>query len=99
MLRHVVLWKLTAEDAATRLADSATIARELQALVPLVPQIQALTVATDATGWDGNWDVVLTVDCADEDALRGYVEHPEHRRAAAIVRQLVSARAVVDYPV
>jgi hypothetical protein len=99
MLRHVVLWKLSAEDEPTRLADSSTISRELQGLVSLVPEIQALTVATDATGIDGNWDVVLTVDCTDEEGLRGYIAHPEHQRAAAVVRRLVSARAVVDYPV
>lgn len=99
MIRHVVLWKLAASDVGTKAADSSTIAAELQGLVSLIPEITSLSVATNAVDVEGNWDVCLVADYADEAALRTYIEHPEHQRAAAIVRGLVSEKAAVDFVV
>lgn len=97
MIRHVVLWKLRAEDVATKARDASIIATELQGLVSLIPAIQSLSVATNAADVQGNWDVCLIGDYADEAALHTYIDHPEHQRAAAIVRGLVTEKAAVDF--
>ncbi len=96
MLRHIVMWKLAAEDVAEKARDSSLIASSLEALVSDIPEIASLSVSTDSTGIQGNWDVCLVGDFADEQALRAYIDHPEHQRAAAIVRALVSQKAAVD---
>lgn len=97
MLRHIVTWKLRADDVPARLEASSTIASELQGLVSLIPEITSLTVATNSTSVPGNWDVVLVADYADEAALQAYIDHPEHQRVVAIVRELVKERAAVDF--
>lgn len=97
MLRHIVAWKLAAEDVPTKLEQSSAIAAQLQGLVPVIPQILSLTVGSNSTSIPGNWDLVLVADYEDEAALQIYIDHPEHQRVAAFVRSLVSARAAVDF--
>ena len=97
MLRHVITWKLAAEDTAGKLAASTTIAAELQGLVSLIPEIRSLTVASNAASVEGNWDLVLIADYDDEAALKAYIVHPEHQRVVGIIRPLVAQRAAVDF--
>ncbi|MBC7723804.1 MAG: Dabb family protein [Burkholderiaceae bacterium] len=99
MLRHIITWKLAADDVATRLEDSATISAALQGLVPLIPEIHSLTVSTNVVDLETNWDLVLVADYADEAALRTYIAHPEHQRVVGIIRPLVAQRAAVDFAV
>ncbi len=96
MLRHIITWKLAAEDTAAKLEHAATIAAALQGLVPLIPEIRSLTVASNVVSLDTNWDLVLVADYSDEAALRTYIDHPEHQRVAGIIRPLVAQRAAVD---
>lgn len=97
MLRHIITWKLTAENATEKLENSATIAAALQGLVPLIPEIRSLTVASNVVSLDTNWDLVLVADYDDEQALRAYIDHPEHQRVVGIIRPLVAQRAAVDF--
>lgn len=97
MLRHVISWKLGAEDDAAKAEDAATIATALEGLVPLIPEILTLTVGANAASIDGNWDLTLIADYDDEDALRVYIDHPEHQRVVGIIRPLVVERSAVDF--
>ena len=45
MIRHIVLWKLRAEDAATRAEQAETVSAKLMALKGVVPEILDITVA------------------------------------------------------
>lgn len=99
MLRHIVSWKLAAEDGDTKNRDIATISVALAELVPLIPEILSLSVSANSTSVLGNWDVILVADYADEAALMRYIDHPEHQRVVAIVGPLVAARAVVDFEI
>lgn len=96
-IRHIVMWTLAAEDAATKAAHSAEIAERLTALVGVVEEIQSLTVSTNVAYPEQNSDVVLVADYADLDALDRYQKHPAHQEAAAFVRSVVSARASIDF--
>jgi hypothetical protein len=97
MLRHVVAWKLAAEDQATKLEHSAEIAARLNALVPIIPQIRTLTVGPNAVDIAGNWDVVLVADYDDADGLRAYIDDADHQKAASYIRSVVAERASVDF--
>jgi quinol monooxygenase YgiN len=99
MLRHVVSFKLTAEDRETKAAQAAEISRRLDALVPLIPQVRQLNLGVDTGETAGNWDIVLVADYDDADALDAYQTHPEHQKVAAFIRSLASARSCVDYAV
>jgi quinol monooxygenase YgiN len=97
MLRHIITWKLAAVTSAEKLENSAAIAAALQGLVPLIPEIRSLTVASNVVSLDANWDLVLVADYDDEAALRTYIDHPEHQRVVGIIRPLVAQRAAVDF--
>ncbi|WP_291050281.1 Dabb family protein [Herbiconiux sp.] len=97
MIRHVVAWKVTAEDAEQKAADVATIVRLLSALPAVIPSISTLTVGGNMAYFDANWDVVLVADYETLADLDAYQTHPEHLAAGPQIKALVSARASVDF--
>lgn len=96
-LRHVVSWKLATTDPAERAAQGAEIQRLLGAVRGAVPGLLALEVGLNAAGPEGNWDVVLISDFADEAALEAYQVHPLHVAAGTFIRSVVAARSAVDF--
>ena len=98
MIRHIVSWKLKAEDEAGKAAATAEITRQLTGLVPLIPEILSLTVGANMNP-EANFDVALVADYESLEALAVYQAHPAHLEAGAVIRELVSDRAAVDYQV
>lgn len=96
MIRHIVLWKLGAEDAATRAEHAETVSAVLMALKGVVPEILDITVAPNAAYAGQNWDVALIADFEDLAALERYVVNPSHEEAAKYVRSVASDRVAVD---
>lgn len=98
-IRHVVTWKLAAEDATERAAHAAEVARRLNGLAGAVPQILSISAGANVAYPDANWDVTLIADFASIDALEQYQVHPAHEEVAAFIRSVVSTRAAVDFEV
>ena len=98
-IRHIVLWKLAAEDADTRALHAEQIAERLLALRAVIDDISHLEVGPNVAYPATNWDVALVAEFADVDALERYQVHPAHQEVAAFVRSVVAERAAVDYPV
>ncbi|NQX13131.1 Dabb family protein [Microbacteriaceae bacterium VKM Ac-2855] len=98
-IRHVVAWKLNAIDPTQRAEHADQISTALKSLLPVIPEIESMTVGRNTLFPKDNFDVVLIADYADADALNTYVEHPEHRRVAGFIRPLVRERACVDFAV
>jgi hypothetical protein len=96
VIRHIVLWKLIAEDAGGKAESVAAIAGALEPLASVIPGITDLKVSANAAFLDTNWDVALVGDYESVEALEAYQVHPDHVAAAAVVRAHVSARACVD---
>ncbi|MEO7348752.1 MAG: Dabb family protein [Terrimesophilobacter sp.] len=96
-LRHVVVMKMGAASARERTESAATLAAALEALPPHIAQILALTVGLNMIENPGNWDLALTVDVADEEALEVYRHHPEHLKVAKLIQETVGERCAVDY--
>ena len=97
-IRHIVMWTLAAEDAATKASHTAEISSRLGALVGVIEEIQTLTVSANVAYPEQNSDVVLVADYADLDALERYQKHPAHVEAAGHIRALVASRASIDVP-
>lgn len=98
MIRHVVSWKLAAEDAATREADAAAIAGALASLPSVIPEILELHVGRNVAPYEDNFDLVLIADYESLEALEAYQVHPEHKRVAVeVIRPRVAARSNVDF--
>lgn len=96
MIRHIVMWKLKAEDAEGKAASVAVIKSELEGLVPLIDELISLEVKPNMAYFESNWDVVLVADYNSVADLDAYQVHPEHVRAVVIVREHVTEKAVVD---
>lgn len=98
-IRHVVTWKLASEDATERAAHAAEVARRLNGLSGVVPQILSISTGANVAYPDANWDVTLIADFASIAALEEYQVHPAHEEVAAFIRSVVSTRAAVDFEV
>lgn len=98
-VRHVVIWKLAAEDLAQKAQDAAGIVERMSALDGVVPMIRSLSVGVDVVSGGAYGDVALIADFDDTEALEAYQVHPAHREATHYVRELVSSRHAVDFEV
>jgi hypothetical protein len=97
MIRHVISWKLTAEDAAARELASGEIVAALESLPAVIPEIVSLTVGRNIAYPESNWDLVLIADFANLVDVETYRVHPEHEKVVTIIRERVSARSAVDF--
>jgi hypothetical protein len=97
MIRHIVEFRLSADDQEQRAVDARGIHDRLTALVEIVPTVRTVTVAADLGLIEGHWDVVLVSEHDSTDDLEAYQAHPAHRDAVAWVSTVVSDRATVDY--
>lgn len=97
MIRHIVMWKLKAEDAEGKAAAVAAIAEVLEPLANIIDGTISLKVSANTAYLDSNWDAVLEGEYESLEALDAYQVHPEHQAAAAIVRSHAAQRAAVDY--
>lgn len=98
-IRHVVTWKLAAEDVAERGAQAAEVARRLNALDGVVPQLLSISAGANVAYPEANWDVTLVADFASIAAIEEYQVHPAHAEAAAYIRTVVASRVAVDFEV
>ena len=99
MIRHIVSWKLKAQDEPGRATAASEISAALTGLTAHIPEIVSLTVSRNVAYADKNHDVVLVADFESLDGLDAYQVHPEHMKAAAVVGARVVARASVDFEV
>lgn len=99
MIRHVVAWTLSAEDADQRAADAAEMTRLLRALDGVVPSIRSLTVGPNIAYPEQNADIALVLDVDDIEGLTAYQTHPAHQEVVGFVRGVVSGRMSVDFEI
>ncbi|CAN5600501.1 Dabb family protein [soil metagenome] len=99
MIRHIVMWKLKAEDAEGKKEAIAEIASVLEPLANVIDGVRSLRVHANSEYADVNWDAVLVGDYDTIASLDEYQVHPEHQAAAAIVRSHAAQRAAVDFEV
>lgn len=98
-LRHVVAFRMAAEDAPTRAAHAADAAARLNALLGVVPSLRAMSAGSNTLFPEQNWDLVLVADFDDADGLAAYAVHPVHEEAAAFIGSVRSDRVAVDFDV
>lgn len=99
MIRHVVTWKLASEDSAERGRQAEEVARRLNALDGVVPQVRAISAGANSLYPDANWDVTLVADFDSVESLEQYQVHPAHEEVAAYIRSVVASRVAVDFTV
>jgi hypothetical protein len=98
-IRHVVAWKLSAEEPDVRAEQAAEVARRLRELVGVVPSIRALSAGPNAAYAEANADVAVVIDFDDVAGLDAYQSHPAHKEAGIYIRSVVSERMSVDFEI
>lgn len=99
MIKHMVLWKLNAEDEAGKAAAVSEIAAALEPLVDVVPGLHSLIVRPNVVDSDTSWDAALVSEHDSVADLQAYQAHPAHVEAAAVPRRLSESRITVDIEV
>jgi hypothetical protein len=69
----------------------------LEDLVPVIDVLQKMEVGLNINSKPSAFDLVLTSDFENEDALNIYRAHPEHVKILDFMKETVDKTAVVDY--
>ncbi|MFA9439787.1 Dabb family protein [Uliginosibacterium sp. sgz301328] len=96
MIRHIVMWRLKAEDAEQRAADILAIREALEALNGRIDGMRLLEVRADFSREATSADLMLYSEFDSRAALDAYQDHPEHVAAKAVVAPRVSERRLAD---
>ena len=94
MFKHIVMWRFKPEIMQD---DKLEMKRQLEALLDMVPSLQAIEVGLNVAEGDAAYDVVLTTVFEDEEGFQAYATDPLHLEVVDFVRKIVCDRAVVDY--
>lgn len=97
MIKHIVMWKVRGDDAATRARHIALVQAEFETLRGRVPGLVHLEIGVDESRIDYACDVVLYSEFDSREALAAYAMHPEHQRVRQALGDLRVERHQVDY--
>lgn len=100
MIKHVVMWKLKEVAEGKTKHENAKIMKELlEGLPAKINELDAAEVGINI--FEGEdvaiSDIVLTTECKDEEALKAYAVHPEHKKVVQFIVKVAAERRVVDY--
>ena len=94
MLIHIVCWKYKLDtDAGSRDDHRA----KLRALPSMIPNIVSFDIGADVLGLERSFDTGLVAHFADRSALDHYNDHPEHKRVAAMGKEIAEKVVSVDF--
>lgn len=100
MVKHIILWQLKDEfSTEEKAAIKKEIKEGLEGLPGKIPGLLEIHVQTEALA-SSNADIMLDSSFADEAALKGYAQHPEHVKIAdGKVRPFTKTRTCLDFEV
>lgn len=99
MVKHIILWTLNPElSEEEKKSVKAGIKEGLEGLVGKVPGLIDVKVHIDGRLASSTADLMLDCTLSNEEALKGYAQHPEHLAVANTkVRPYTVQRACLDF--
>ncbi|MCW5962213.1 MAG: Dabb family protein [Pyrinomonadaceae bacterium] len=94
MLTHIVCWKYRAETTEEMREDHRN---RLKALPKVIPNIISFNVGADILNLERSFDTGLVAVYPDRAALDVYTDHPEHRKVAALGKEIAEKVVSVDF--
>ncbi|WJL96667.1 Dabb family protein [Microbacterium sp. ET2] len=97
MFRHVVMWRVNADDTRERARICARIVEAMSPLPGQIPEIRSMRLDLNDLLPDENADLVLTLEFDDADAFAVYRHHPSHLAVSPSIAALYRTRLAVDF--
>ena len=99
MVKHIILWTLNPELTEEEMQTVKTGIKEgLEGLVGKVPGLIDVKVQINGRLSSSTADLMLDCTLENEEALKGYAQHPEHLAVANTkVRPFTVQRSCLDY--
>ena len=98
MIKHIAMFKFKAFDSAEEKKNYFDrLTKAFDGLDERIPEIKFLQIGFDQLHSDASFDFVVNVDIENMEALPVYANHPEHLKAAAVVKEMAAERKVIDY--
>jgi hypothetical protein len=99
MVKHIILWTLNPELTEEEMQTvKAGIKEGLEGLVGKVPGLIDVKVQINGRLSSSTADLMLDCTLENEEALKGYAQHPEHLAVANTkVRPFTVQRSCLDY--
>ncbi|MUP36618.1 Dabb family protein [Labilibaculum euxinus] len=98
MIKHIAMFKFKAfESAEAKENYFNKLKKAFDGLDERIPEIKFLQIGFDQLRSDASFDFVVNVDLENIDALPLYANHPEHLKAASVVKEMAAERKVIDY--
>jgi len=98
MLKHIVIWKFKeAAEGASREENLKRAKALIESLRGRILEIRQLEVGIDVSQSEQSYDLVLTSEFSDINALQAYQKHPDHVRVVEFLGKVHNGRIVVDY--
>ncbi|MEW6113056.1 MAG: Dabb family protein [Thermodesulfobacteriota bacterium] len=94
MIKHVVFMKL--KPGVTD-AQVDGLRKGLSALPEKIPEIKEYSFGRDVVRSERSMDFALVSAFADLEALKRYIEHPDHQAVVSLVRDLSEKTLTVDF--
>jgi hypothetical protein len=96
-IRHTVIWKLKADDAAEKAAIASDIIERCLALADIIPQVHNLKVVANHPDRANSGDLILEAEFDNFEDMQTYLTHPEHVAGVDYVKTPVASGLTVDY--
>lgn len=94
-LRHVVCFRFEPDTTTEQVV---ALAKGLEELPGLIPEITGYHVGPDLAINETSWDFAVTADFADTAGYLVYRDHPEHQaRIRDLVAPIAAERAAVQF--
>ncbi len=98
MVKHIVLFKLKEFNSYNeRTYICTTFKQKLENLKDKIDVIKSIEVGRNVNPVDVAYDIALTVEVDDFNALNAYREHPEHKKILDFINNVKQKAVVVDY--
>ena len=93
MIKHIVMFKL--KDGNKKSIEK--VVNALKTLEENIDVLRSAEIGVNFTESERSYDIVLTTEFDNRDALDAYGPHPKHLPVVETVRSLCSGSVVVDY--
>ena len=93
MIKHIVMFKLKKRNKD----NIGKIVAALKTLEGNIDVLRSAEIGVNFTKSERSYDIVLSTEFDDRNALNAYGPHPNHLPVVETVRSLCSGSVVVDY--